>query len=236
MQIKEAIARARKDIGISSDDTFIASRYIYSILRGVRAVLYRQEIEKKGTWANLSMQTLERFVLKNIDIAESDQFKAGQMVLKSDLPFPKLMDTKMGKIIGGVTLPNGKRLDMSSYVTSINSRDRRFKSTTPHFYIRRDHFYVANYLHDVDELYVDIEGIYENPEEVSRLNGLGCDNEQGCIYYPDTEFDIPGYLEDALFTATQQKLARALGVPLDHTNNGRQDFSQSAQTNQKPAA
>lgn len=232
MLIKDAIERALRDLGISTDDTTVGYRYIYSVLKSIRAELLRQEIEKKGIWTNFTLQTLKRFVLEEIDITESDEYETGETLMKSILPFPELMDTKDGKIIGGVFLANGERLDITNYTRSRNSKNRRYKAATPSAYIRDKHFYVSNYPPGIPRLFVDVDGLYENPEEVDRINTESCDGDT-CIFYPDLPFYLPGYLEGRFFRMVKEDIAWSMRFPKDKTNNGTEDITQSQNQNQQ---
>jgi hypothetical protein len=229
MLIKEAIARAKKDIGVSSDDSTIGSRYIYSILKSVRAELLRQEIEKKkGAWDNFPMQVLSKFELKAIDLAESEEFNSGTVILKSTLPFPELMDTKTGKVLSGIFLPNGQRLELTTYTAWRDSGNRRFKSEIPKVYIRDKHLVVVNYPIETSRLYVDVDGLFEDPEDVDALNDKSC-VENKCVFYPDLSFYLPKYLEGRFFRIVKEDATWNLRIPKDNTNNGKDDNS-STQT------
>src|SRR5690606_14287640 len=143
MLIQDAISRVKKDCGVSSDDTTLNNRYIYHVLKSVRSTLLRQEIEKKGgAWANFPMQVLSKFKLQAIDIVECDEYVAGITVLKSKYTFPELLDTKLGKVLSGVFLPNGERLEQTTYTSRGNSINRRYKSNKPAYYFSNNHIYV----------------------------------------------------------------------------------------------
>jgi hypothetical protein len=229
MLIKDAIARAKKDVGVSSDDSTIGSRYVYSILKGVRSELLRQEIEKKGgAWANFPMQTLSKFEMKQTDLAEADEFDSGIRILKSVNPFPELLDTKSGKVLSGVFLPSGQFLTLSTYSLWRTTQDRRYKSKVPIIYLRDGHLYIANYPVDTTRLYVDVDGLFENPEEVDALNDKSCNNTQ-CVYYPDLPFYLPQYLEGRFFRIVKQDIAWEQQIPKDNTNNGMDDLSRQNQ-------
>lgn len=232
MLIADAIARAKKDIGVSSDDSTIGSRYVYSILKGVRSELLRQEIEKKGgAWANFPMQTLSKFELSKVDIVESVEYEAGIPLLKSIVPFPELMDTKSGKVLSGIFLPNGQQVDLTTYTAWRNNESRRYKSKIPMAYIRDRYLVVVNYPIDTPKLYVDVDGLYENPEEVDALNDKSC-TAQKCLYYPALPFYLPQYLEGRFFRIVKDDIAWGLRIPKDNTNNGADDISkQNIQTN-----
>lgn len=230
MLIQDAIARAKKDIGVSSDDSTIGSRYVYSILKSVRSELLKQEIEKKGgAWANFPMQTLSKFELLRVDIADSREFEAGIALLKSSVPFPELMDTKSGKVLSGIFLPNGQRLDLTTYTAWRDNDKRRFKSNVPMAYIRENHLVVVNYPIDIPKLYVDVDGLYENPEEVDALNDKSCTGQK-CLYYPELPFYLPQYLESRYFRVVKADIAWGLRIPKDNTNNGADDLSKQNQT------
>lgn len=230
MLIKDAIARAKKDVGVSSDDSTIGSRYVYAILKSVRSELLRQEIEKKGgAWANFPMQTLNKFEMKQTDLAEAIEFDAGIKVLKSVSPFPELLDTKAGKVMSGVFLPNGQSLTISSFSLWRTTQDRRYKSNVPIIYLRDNHLFIANYPIEVLKLYVDVDGLFENPEDVDALNDKSCNNNQ-CIYYPDLPFYLPQYLEGRFFRIVKQDISWEQQIPKDTTNNGLDDLSKQNQT------
>ena len=230
MKIQEAITRARKDLGISSDDSTVGKRYIYAGMKSVRKEMLRQEVEKKGSWLNMPMQTLKRFTLEQVDITESLIYTTGEMLLKSTLPFPTLLDTKDGKIMGGVFLLNGERLELTSYTGSINTKNRRYQSLLPKVFFRDKHVYVRYYNTDTVKLFVNIDGMFEDPEEVTHLNFVDdCNgNSDTCIFYPDVDFELPGYLEGRFFRFLRADLAQSLGIPKDKINNGNEDVTLSS--------
>jgi hypothetical protein len=232
MLIKDAIARAKKDVGVSSDDSSLGSRYIYSHLKSVRSELLRQEIEKKGLWSNFTLQTLRRFELEQIDLTESDDITTGIYMLRSKLPFPELMDTKEGKINGGIFLPSGERIELSSHTAAANSLHRRYRSGKGLVYIRDNHLYIKYYDARVPRLYVDVDGLYENPEEVDRLNMQATCKDNQCVFYPDLPFYLPAYLEGRFFRMVKEDLAWSYRIPKDKTNNATEDIQNSPQTKQ----
>lgn len=223
MIIGEAIARARKDIGVSSDDATVGARYIYSIIKTVRNELLRQEIEKKGIWPGYPMQTLKAFELERIDMAELNGFESGNVGYKSCIAFPELLDSKVGKIFGGVFLPTMQRIDVISFTQWINNKKRRYSFNNVTGFFRDNNLYITDYPVETESLVVDVDGVYESPEEVERLNKKECDEENNCVYYPDLEFHLPDYLAGRFFRIVRQELALTLGIPLDNTNDGKAD-------------
>lgn len=223
MLIAEAISRAQQDIGVSSDDTILGKRYIYSQLKTVRSELLRQEVEKKGIWPGFPMQTLRRFCMKNIDMAEAIGFSANVPGFKSAISLPTIVDTKEGKIMGGVFLPTMQRIDVISFTQWINNTKRRFRSDSVFAFLRDENIYIINYPIYTEELLIDIDAVYDNPEEVERINGESCGSITSCVYYPDLEFHLPTYLEGRFFRIVRQELSIKLGIPLDDRNNGKSD-------------
>lgn len=222
MIIQEAIAKAKKDIGVSSDDATIGSRYIYAIMKDVRSELLRQEIEKKGVWPGFPMQTLRGFHMEQIDMAEVDKFSAGIVGFRSKEPFPELMDTKEGKIFGGIFLPTLRRIDINTYTGWLNKKNRRYSYQLPSAIFRDQRLYIVDYEVSTPSLEVSVDGVYENPEEVERLNKQSCE-PNSCIYYPEVDFYLPKYLSSRFFRIVRQELAITLGIPMDDTNNGKGD-------------
>lgn len=234
MTIIEAIARSRKDVGVSSDDTTIGLRYTYAILKAVRSEMIRQEIEKKGLWQGFPLQILRSFPMERIDMSEQRDFKTGIMGFRSVVAFPELMDTKDGKIFGGIFLPNMVRVNMTSFSQWIINKGRRYKYNIVSAYLRDRHLYLVDYPIDTPHLMINADGVYEDPEEVERLNQTGCEPKEGsCVYYPDLEFYLPQYLQGRFFRIVRQELAATLGIPLDNTNNGRSDVLMPPAQNQR---
>lgn len=230
MLIENAIARAKKDAGVSTDDTSLGNRYIYSILKSVRAELLRQEVEKKGLSSGFTLQTLSRFELEEVDILESQDVVGQETVLKSKLPFPELMETKEAKITGGFFLPTGERIDLLPYTAVLNSVQRRYRTGKGLAYLRNNHVYIKYYEESVSKLFLDIDGLFADPEEVDRLNEEKCDASESCIYYPKLPFYLPSYLEGRFFRMVKEDATWSYRVPKDKTNNGTEDIGQVAQT------
>lgn len=230
MLIKDAVTRARKDLGISTDDTFVGFRYVYFVLKSIRSELLRQEIEKKGLHNTFNLQTLSRFEMEQTDIIEGP-VNAGEFVLKSKLPFPELMDTKEGKITSGVILPTGERILFNSYAGTENSKNRRFRPANKAVaYIRNNYLYIRYYDPTVSKLYVDVDGLFEDPEEVDRMN-VECVTDD-CIYYPDLPFYLPKYLEGRFFRMAKQDISWSYQIQKDKINNGTEDLIPQQQPKQ----
>lgn len=225
MLISEAIAKAKKDIGVSSDDSTIGSRYVNAIMKAVRAELIRQEIEKKGLWLGFPLQTLRSFKMLQLDMGEHKGFNVGVLGFKSAIHFPELMDTKNGKIYGGIFTPNLERINLQNFSQWLVNRDRRYVSNKPSAFLRDRNLYIVNYATDTEAFIIDVDGVYEDPEEVERLNlNNACSpGEDPCVYYPDLEFYMPQYLYGRFFRIVRQELAVSLGIPADNTNDGKSD-------------
>jgi hypothetical protein len=198
----------------------------------VRAELLRQEIEKKGLATSFTLQTLRRFALEQIDITEDSDILTGTTILRSVVPFPELMDTKEGKITGGVFLPSGERIELSSHTAALNSASRRYRTNKGVVYMRDNHLYIKYYNSNVPKLYVDVDGLYENPEEVDRLNMQSCSKESMCVYYPDLPFYLPAYLEGRFFRILKEDITWTYRIPKDNTNNATEDLQNSPQIKQ----
>lgn len=232
MLIRDAISQVFEDLGVSSDDTTLSWLYVYNTLKNISKELLRQEVEKKGMWPNIPMQTLHNFELKQTDFSEVEEFRSGIVTYRSVKKMPILLDTKEGKILGGVYLSTGKRIDVTSLNYILNSSKRRYSSGDVMATFRNDHIYLFNVNSNSDILYVSIDGVYEDPEEVEALNSKECDT--GCIYYPDLQFYIPGYLSSRMFRMAKSDIAFKLGIPTDETNNAKSDTV--GQMKQQPQA
>lgn len=231
MKISEVISRGRKDLNVSSDDSSISGRYIYFSVRAARNEIIRQEIEKKGIWNNFEYQTLRMIEFNETDISELEHFNSGYTVLKSKISIPDILDVKtIGKIVNGLFLPTGQRIDMVTYRQFINDRNRRFVSPNPVFFLRNSHAYIGNYKVRTKTLFGDIDALYEFPEEVEKLNHISnpCNS---CVYYPDMDAHIPGYLENAIFRKAKLDIAWRFNLPTDNTNDANDNTNQIRTSN-----
>lgn len=236
MTIEQAIAKARKDVGVSSDDTSIGKRYVYAILKDIRTELIRQEVEKKGIWPGFPMQTLRRFKMVPIDLGEIEEFVSGNRGYKSVLPFPDIVDTKEGKIFTGIILPTLQGVDLVTLGQWINNKNRRYNAHTISAFFRNNYLYIVDYPIEAESIDVDVDAVFEDPEEVERLNQENCSTQAAkqCVYYPSLEFYMPQYLNGRFFRIVRQELAMTLGIPLDNTNDGKADQTIAQQQKASP--
>lgn len=216
MKIEQFISNVKEALNVQTDDTRFRNRHIFSIGKLVRNELARQEINKDMLWNASSAQPLTAFRLVEDTISENPNYQADVKVYKSELPLPTLLDTKYGKVVHNVFTDNGDRLEPIEYTDWAGTRKRRYKLPDIAFYmIRNNRLYVLDYSGG-EELFTNVEAIFENPEEVETLN-----NCNPCAYIGDLEFNMAGYLGRRIIELTAQHIARGGILPADTKNDGR---------------
>lgn len=215
MTIAEFIAAVKEGLNVQSDDTTVNDRYVFFIVKNMRATIIRQEANKDHLWDGANAQLVTDFELERSSISESKAFTAPTVVFKSVKEVPALVDTKFGKIILGVYFDNGSKLQKTEYVDWLAAQKRRNTLPTKpaSYFIRNNRLYVVGYDPLADTIVVFIEGVFDNPEDVaSEIDYIG-----------DIEFKMPSYVADRVIKMTIDFIRGKYAIPNDTKNNARED-------------
>lgn len=231
MSIEEAISAVFSGTGKSSDDFPIRKRFVYNELKNAYRELIRQDLNKGRLWDGSSAQTLECLELERTDMASCLNCDSGNYFLLSKEILPELLETDSGVAITGVYLLNGvplSKIDRSSIERRKRRRYQR-KEDIGFLFINRKLAVVG--FDDVDELMVDVEGFYGEPEQVFSFNQKhgNCDKDELCKPIYKAEFGCPGYLLRRVIEIVRDVVFRRLGVPIDRINNAKSDINVESQ-------
>ncbi len=214
--ILEDIYLVKEGCGVSSDDTTVRNRYVFSVLKHTRSTVMRQEANKDQLWSTASAQLLTDFELVETSISENKAYEADIRVYKSVKKVPTLMDTKIGKIVHNIFFDNGVIIEKTEYADWLSVRNRRYKLAGCYWFIRDEHLYVVGYAGG-EAITLNIEAIFEDPEEIEKVN---C--KTPCAFLGDLEFNIPSYIKGRVIELTIATVLGKYRVPADTRNDGRE--------------
>ena len=98
---KNLIARVKADYshGVTTDDTRLSDRLVYSILLMCRNELLAQKSDKKQSLSNWNYQTLSGIELEPVNPAECLGISIGCPILRSKEELPTILSDKSGYMI-----------------------------------------------------------------------------------------------------------------------------------------
>lgn len=220
MLVGEFITVVRESLNIQSDDTLIHDELIYQVGKAIRNELIRQETDK-GKLINEG-QLYPMLPLVRIDFANVPGLASGVTVLRAELPLPAVLDNKTsGKLINLVYTPTGIIIYPTELVHWLSSQRRIHSLSIPKYLIIDDLLHVVNYDETADRLFVNVDALYENPEEVDLAKA----KESDCLSILDTEFFLPGFLTHRVVRMTRDTLSERYQLPNDKLNNAQEDLN-----------
>lgn len=158
-----------------SDDIKITDRQLEFIINYYRARLIKQDVDKKRPISSNVIQDIGQVSLVKIDSAEVSNLNLGQYLLRTTNPIPKLLELNNKDAI--MYLGGLDKMSNIDFVTKTQSRYNRFNkygSKLATAYYRNGYIYIENSPKILK--YINIEGIFADPREVSKYksNGIMC--------------------------------------------------------------
>lgn len=227
MTINEAIASVFEGSGKTSDDYPIRKRFVYNELKNAYRELIRQDLNRDRLWDGTSSQTLQCVELERVDMASCLDCGSGEFMLLSKNQLPELLETDKGIAVTGVYFMNGvsiSKIDRSSIQRRKGRRYQR-KQDIGFLFINRKIGIVG--FDDVDELLIDVEGFFGEPEQIFSYNKNrnNCEQEELCKPIFEYDFGCPGHLLRRVIEIVRQVIFRRLGIPIDDQNNAKSDIN-----------
>lgn len=220
MLIAQFISQVWDGFQISTDDTSLYDEFIYNQVRVTAMELIRQETDKDRLDAS-NAELVTNLLFNRTDISESESFQANQYILKSERPLPKIMDNdKFGKLIFNIYTNTGTRIERIRYSSWINKRQKTHTLSLPSMFLRNDYAYIVNYPQEAECLYINFEAFFEDPFELAVFR-----DPDSCIYVPDLDFNIPGYIARRVIQMVKADIAQRFNLKLDTKNNSQEDIS-----------
>lgn len=225
MKIREIIQRIKTiySKGVSSDDSRLSSRYLYSKMISLRAKLILEQANKKQKVSQWNYQTIPC-----IELIEVPKHlcpcvpPSGCTILRSKHILPSPITGLSSSLIQGVyDIEGNTRIEPQSINSIRFSRGNKFTSKEPKYFIEQGYLYVITPL----ELnLVKVVGLFEDPILVKTYETFcnDCKDCVSCIDYNEEEFPLDLSLVEPLIQLLTQEIAELfLKITEDTRNDGK---------------
>ena len=232
MLIREAIARIKSlyNRGAASDNTRLSNRHIYSKLKSVRALLIKQNQDRKSKTDPWIVQVIPCL---RMNLSSTHECKcvvpSGCTVLKSACKIPKPIQTKLATGIESVSTLDGSVLfTKTTWAKKKYKSGDRYTSKVSDYFIRDNYLYIT---HNTMLEWVSLSGIFEDPvdiEEFIRNEECSCGEEvDPCVQAMDKELKMEDHLFEATIQMASQELIQMF-LPMSEDNENNAKASETA--------
>ena len=210
--------------GVSSDDSRLSSRHIYSKLVTVRQKLLSQHLKQKRKISDWNYTVLPCVELIKVPSHECSCLgNLGCDVYRTKHPLPKTLVDNFKHIIQFVmSIENGMKIEEMSREQIIYLKGNKYTKDKPKYVIENGHLYfpVQN-----SPGIVKIKFLAENPIEAINYPSY-CEDCEECIEcraYDDIEFPIDGDLIDTVIELSLNELLNVFSRNLEDKTNDSAD-------------
>jgi hypothetical protein len=208
--------------GITSDDDTISNRQLIFIFNTYRAKLIREDLNKGRTIDRGLIQDLGCVPVECVDAADCcDIVDSGTTVVRTTEPIPdflEIYDRNLLLFVG--TVDRLKSFQITSEAQVRWSKHNKYTSKTTRAFMRSNdnYLYIANAPVGIE--LINIQGIFESPEEAARFNH--CTGEP--CFTNDDEYPVSTHMIPVINEMMMSKDLRSLLIsPTDETNNTKED-------------
>lgn len=208
-----------------SDDIKVTDRQLEFIINYYRARLIKQEVDKNRPVSSNIIQDLGKVPLTKMDMSEISGVVTGDNILRTTDEIPKLLELNQKDAIiyiGG--LDKVSNIDFVTKAQSKWNRYNKYGSKLPTAYYRNGYIYIINFPKNTK--FINIEGIFVDPREVSRYK------TDGIMCYDITQDPYP-MSEYMISTLTDMVVSKELTVFLqmtpDEVNDASDEIKNSTQ-------
>jgi hypothetical protein len=157
--------------GLISNDNTLSYELVSEWVDEFRALLIGQELSKNASFLNDTyMQNI------CVDLTQVDSslclcdVQSGCYILKSTQKIPSTIDSYLPNNINSVVTPLGKTISETNIVKQRYNKYNKYTNNASQWYLQDNYLYIIN--EDLLET-VNITGIFENPEDVSKFTCAG---------------------------------------------------------------
>lgn len=209
--IGQHISRIRNTFNLTSSDTIVTNRYIYSLMKKNRDfVVKRDRIQKIIQQDNL-FQTINIQELQEVDTVEACGIQTDCKIKRTKYKLPKLIENDYGVIIRWVGALDGikeiKYINSNAFQRKVRKPTFKYNNET-YYWFKDGYLYFPNTEWDA----VRIEGFFDE-DVVNDCDDAVCKNRNQEI------FRIPDYLVTAMDQLIFQELSVHVQLPYDETQN-----------------
>jgi hypothetical protein len=203
--------------GIESDDTDLSNAQMAFIIAYYRARLLRQDQEKGRLDKALYVQNLGKVSLIEADKNECCDIDA--CVLRTELKVPKPLETFKGINITHVGTTTGRPFQREHHNSMFWARAAKWTGREPKWYYQNGYIYLVDPPTKMLK-HINIQGIFEKPEEAVQFRTCDCPNDEDCFRSFDFEYPLPQHYVDTIVKMVAESEMRILtSIPVDTANN-----------------
>jgi hypothetical protein len=200
--------------GKSHHDENISLDQIKFNVQHYRAVLVRRDFQRNGMITRHLEQSLGCMQLEKVDGSQCCGLDIGCMVYKTKLPVPRTLRFNFEDAITFVGAADGlTRIPLISSSIIKYIQYEKYTSENKKAYMIGDYLYVFN---AEGMEYINIRGVFENPEDLSMYD---CDGSE--CYDDNSEYPLPADMLQAINSGLMQGELRMLGITKSDTTNDR---------------
>lgn len=212
-QISSDIATEIRALNI---DDRVSSRWILSVLKDKTRSMLKQDLESRRLFKISSIwQTIDCVELCEVPYSEcACDIPNCKVVMKSKIKIPRAFESNYGTMVKVVNIGGTSEFIQTSLTKYIDIKARNIDNPkAKYFWIDNGYIFIPDSMVET----VMVRGLFENPEEVDKLNDpIGSE----CLKPLDALFPCPSHLVDAVKKETVLEFAKIFkGLQEDQTPN-----------------
>lgn len=217
--------------GIESDDQDFSNNQLAFIIRYYRARLLKQDQEKGRSSNSLYVQNLGKVPLVQAD--KNECCDADTCILRTATKIPIPLETFKGLNLTFIGTLNGRAFQRTYHNAVMWKKGAKWTKNDPQWYYQNGYIYIVD-ASSVMLSHINIQGIFEDPQEAEKFKTCDCDNDLDCYDGFDFQYPMPTHYGDTLVKLIAETELRVLYSILPDNLNDSVDQQIESKTPQQP--
>lgn len=228
MTNRDFVSEIRSMSKLLSSDNLLNDRSILREGKSSASLLIKRETDRRKLFQSPNLFTvIPCLEMTEVPLAECCDYTSEETISRSKEKLPKIGEGIFGLLIQQVSSVDGlKKFNESTPMRYANLRKLKLPTKNIYFWIYNNYLYVTN----EDTKAVRMTAYFEDtvPNNILFPN---CDcqtitSEDPCISDLDKDFNVPGYLVEAVKGMTYKKLLETyFNIPVDKTDDDKDEQS-----------
>lgn len=216
--IPEHIYKLRTFIKQHSDDSIYSDEFLYSLLKDARNTLLERDSKKFTKDSEFHKQTIcMPLIIDTYHDCECLPHEVKCKILKSKFALPKVITGRNKEMMRVLTVDGYNQIPFILSTDLKNLKYTRTKAKGNKYGITNNYLVIFN---NLQLKVVLIEGIFEDPLELTKITFCNNDGEEETCYDLNTsEFPLKGSLDFPMYQLSLDMLKIPLQIKEDDTNN-----------------
>lgn len=192
MKISNVISQIKIDNKVSSDDSMLTDRFIWSKVISKTLLFIKQKNDKFNlNNNNFLYSTLDCVEMEMVDSINCCKEIPNCQILRSKERLPKIAESNLASVIKGIyNLEGSERIDFISLNDVVRLSKSKYKPKGIKAFIKDEYLFIP---FRKTPKAVAIEAYFEDPMEVYTMNS--CKEKEFCMNYQDLEWRCPSDLQ-----------------------------------------